>query len=164
MELEASAVVTAWPNISLIKVSGGLLKPLHITHSGDKSGRLFVVEQSGRIRIIRADTLLTAPFLDITERVLPGGERGLLSVAFPSGFASSGRFYVNYTRQPDGATVIARYRVTTNPDIADHLSEEVLLVISQPFANHNGGQLAFGARRLSIHRNGRRGVCWRSLQ
>jgi len=144
MQQEAAAVVTAWPNISLIKVSGGLLKPLHITHSGDKSARLFVVEQSGRIRIIRADKLLTAPFLDITDRVLSGGERGLLSVAFPPGFASSGRFYVYYTRLPDGATVIARYRVTAEPDIADHLTEEVLLVISQPFANHNGGQLAFG--------------------
>ena len=144
IQLEAAADVTVWPNISLIKVDGGLVHPVHITHSGDKSGRLFVVEQDGRIRIIRADTLLAAPFLDISDRVLFGGERGLLSVAFPPGFASSGRFFVNYTRQPDGATVIARYRVTTGPDIADHLSEEVLLVISQPFANHNGGQLAFG--------------------
>ena len=144
MQQEAAAVVTAWPNISLIKVSGGLVSPLHITHSGDKSGRLFVVEQGGRIRIIRADKLLATPFLDITDRVLSGVERGLLSAAFPPGFESSGSFYLNYTRQPDGATVIARYRVTTDPDIADHLSEEVLLVISQPFANHNGGQLAFG--------------------
>ena len=143
-QLEAVADVTVWPNISLIKVNGGLTHPVHITHSGDRSGRLFVVEQDGRIRIIKADTLLAAPFLDITDRVLFGGERGLLSVVFPPGFASSGSFYVNYTRQSDGATVIARYRVTTDPDIADHFSEEVLLVISQPFVNHNGGQLAFG--------------------
>jgi len=144
MPREAAAVVTAWPNISLIKMNGGLVHPVHITHAGDESGRLFVVEQGGRIRLVRADTLLAAPFLDIADRVLSGGERGLLSVAFPPHFASSGRFYVNYTRQPDGATVIARYLVTTDPDIADHSSEEVLLVISQPFANHNGGQLAFG--------------------
>ncbi|MHB8881081.1 MAG: PQQ-dependent sugar dehydrogenase [Thermodesulfovibrionales bacterium] len=144
MQSDAAALVTAWPDISLIKVSGGLGQPVHITHAGDKSGRLFAVEQDGRIRIIRADRLLLSPFLDIADRVLSGGERGLLSVAFPPGFASSGRFYVNYTRRPDGATVIARYRVTGDPDIADPSSEEVLLVISQPFANHNGGQAAFG--------------------
>ncbi|MFI5294608.1 MAG: PQQ-dependent sugar dehydrogenase [Thermodesulfovibrionales bacterium] len=144
MQHEAAAVVTAWPNISLIKVNGGLVHPVDITHAGDDSRRLFVVEQGGRIMIIRADVLLAAPFLDISDRVLSGGERGLLSVAFPPGFATSGRFYVNYTRQPDGATVVARYHVSANPDIADHLSEERLLVISQPFPNHNGGQLAFG--------------------
>lgn len=141
---EAAAVVTAWPNISLIKVTGGLVNPVHINHAGDGNKRLFVVEQIGRIRIIRADVLLAAPFLDISDLVLSGGERGLLSVAFPPGFATSGRFYVNYTRQPDGATVVARYHISADPDIADHLSEERLLVISQPFANHNGGQLAFG--------------------
>ncbi len=141
---EAVAVVTAWPNISLIKLNGGLVNPVHINHAGDGNRRLFVVEQIGRIRIIRADALLATPFLDISDRVLSGGERGLLSVAFPPGFAASGRFYVNYTRQPDGATVVARYHVSANPDIADHLSEEPLLVISQPFPNHNGGQLAFG--------------------
>ncbi len=141
---EAAAVVTAWPNISLLRLNGGLVHPVHITHAGDGSRRLFAVEQVGRIRIIRADSLLTAPFLDISDRVLSGGEQGLLSVAFPPGFESSGRFYVNYTRQPDGATVIARYRVTADPDITDQLSEEVLKVISQPFPNHNGGQLAFG--------------------
>jgi glucose/arabinose dehydrogenase len=134
----------AWPNISLVKETGGLTHPVHITNAGDDSRRLFVVEQGGRIRIIRADTLLAAPFLDISDRVLSGGERGLLSVAFPPGFAASGRFYVNYTRQPDGTTVIARYHLTADPDVAAQSSEEILLFISQPFPNHNGGQLAFG--------------------
>ncbi|TAN39743.1 MAG: hypothetical protein EPN25_10340 [Nitrospirae bacterium] len=144
MQCDAAALGTTWPDISLIKAGGGLAQPVHITHAGDKSGRLFAVEQDGRIRIIRAGRLLAAPFLDISGRVLSGGEQGLLSVAFPPGFASTGRFYVNYTRRPDGATVIARYRVTLDPDIADPSSEEVVLVINQPFANHNGGQMAFG--------------------
>ena len=74
-----------------------------------------------------------------------GGEQGLLSVAFPPGFASKGYFYVNYTRTPDGATVVARYRVSAgDANVADPASEEVVLTIPQPFANHNGGQLAFG--------------------
>jgi glucose/arabinose dehydrogenase len=108
---------------------------------------LFIVEQSGRIRIARGGVLLTTPFLDISStganRVLSGGEQGLLSAVFPPGFAQKGYFYVNYTRIPDGATVVARYFVTANPDIANPASEEIILNISQPFPNHNGGQLAF---------------------
>ncbi len=138
------AYALTWPGVSAVRMSGGLVQPVYVTHSGDGSGRLFAVEQGGRIRIIRSDALVAKPFLDITDRVLSGGERGLLSVAFPHGFATSGRFYVDYTRRPDGATVIARYRVTADADIAYSASEEVLLVIGQPFANHNGGQLAFG--------------------
>ncbi len=144
LQRETVVFAAAWPNISLIKECGGLIHPVHITHAGDGSGRLFVVEQEGRIRIIRAGAVIAAPLLDISGRVLFGGERGLLSVVFPPGYATSGRFYVNYTRKPDGATVIARYHVTADPDIADNLNEEPLLVIPQPFANHNGGQLAFG--------------------
>ncbi len=140
---DAHAAV-AWPDLFLIRAAGGTVNPVHITHAGDNSRRLFVVEQGGTIRIVRAGALLPVPFLAITDRVLSGGERGLLSVAFPPGFATSGRFYVNYTRKPDGATVIARYHVTADPDIADPSSEEVLLVISQPFANHNGGLVVFG--------------------
>jgi uncharacterized repeat protein (TIGR01451 family) len=123
-------------------VASGLASPVHITHAGDGSGRLFVVEQPGRVQIVQAGT--NALFLDITDRVMFGSERGLLSVAFPPGFASKGHFYVNYTRKPDGATVVARYRVTANPNVADPNSEQVILMVPQPYANHNGGQLAFG--------------------
>ena len=132
------------PQIALVPRFSGLAAPLGVIHAGDGTGNLYVVEQAGRIRLIDNGTLLSAPFLDISTRVLSGGEQGLLGLAFPPGFATSGRFYVNYTRIQDGATVIARFLRTVNPNVADNTSEVVLLVIPQPFANHNGGQLAFG--------------------
>jgi glucose/arabinose dehydrogenase len=125
-------------------VVSGLERPVQVIHAGDGSGRLFVVEQPGRIRIVRDGILLSTPFLDIVDRVKYGGERGLLSVAFPPGYASKSHFYVNYTRQPDGHTVVARYSLTADPDVADATSEQVILTVSQPYENHNGGQLAFG--------------------
>ena len=123
---------------------GGLVRSDYLTHAGDD--RLFVVEQPGRIRIIRDDRLLDRPYLDIVEKVsTSGNERGLLSVAFHPDYAANGQFFVNYTRQPDGATVIERYTVSPNdPDRADDQSGKVILVIAQPEANHNGGQLQFG--------------------
>lgn len=133
-----------FPRISLVTQATGLAQPVQVTHAGDGSGILFVVEQGGRIRTIRNGSPDAAPFLDIASRVLAGGERGLLGLAFSPGYATNGRFYVNYTRNPDGATVVARYSATGNPRLADPASEEVLLVIAQPFANHNGGQIAFG--------------------
>jgi glucose/arabinose dehydrogenase len=114
-----------------------------VTHAGDGSGRIFVVEQRGRVRIIMNGVLRAEPFLDISDRVSCCGERGLLSIAFPPGYATSGRFYVNYTNKA-GDTVVARYRVTADPGVADPGSEEVVLSVEQPYANHNGGQLAFG--------------------
>jgi glucose/arabinose dehydrogenase len=133
-----------WPQISTNFHAGGLDNPVHITHAGDASGRLFVVEQDGRIRIIKNGTLLSTPFLNITDRVgTDAPERGLLSVAFPPDYATQGFFYVNYTDKA-GDTVVARYQVTADPDIANPNSEEPVLTIDQPYANHNGGQLAFG--------------------
>ena len=146
-DAEAPALVT-WPQISLVQLVSGLSLPVHVTHAGDDSGWIFVVEQAGRIRIVRSGSLESTPFLDISpsgaNRVLCCGEQGLLSVAFPPGFAGKGHFYVDYTRKPDGATVVARYSVGTDPDLADPNSEQVILTINQPFTNHNGGQLAFG--------------------
>ncbi len=133
-----------WPEIELIKHIGGATNPVHITHAGDGSERLFVVEQSGCIRIAKNGFLLNTPFLDIVERAKCCNEQGLLSVAFPPNYASKGYFYVNYTINPSGDTIVARYLITDNPDAADPESEEVVLRIDQPFANHNGGQLAFG--------------------
>ena len=140
------------PQVSLMKLVGGLSQPVHITNAGDSSGRIFVVEQPGRIRIIRNGVLQPAAFLDISStaqnpadrKVLFGGEQGLLSVAFPPNFSQKGYFYVNYTRIPDGATIVARYFVTVDPDVADPASEQIILTVTQPFANHNGGQLVFG--------------------
>ena len=129
--------------ITLTRHVTGFDNPVHITHAGDGSQRLFVVEQEGRIRIVKSQTLLSTPFLDISARVSCCGERGLLSVAFPPNYANKGHFYVNYTNN-DGNTVIARYRATSDPDVANLNSEEILLTIEQPFPNHNGGQIAFG--------------------
>jgi len=136
--------------ITLTRVAGGFSQPLAITHAGDGSGRLFVVEQGGTIKIIRNGAVVPTPFLNITSLVTPtGGEQGLLGLAFPPGFALRGTFYVNYTdRTGIGNTVIARYGLTGNPDTADPASRQQLLNIVQPFANHNGGQLAFGPDSL----------------
>ena len=97
-----------WPDIALVEVASGFVRPVHVTHAGDGSGRLFVVEQNGRIRVVKDGIVWPAPFLDISERVSCCSERGLLSVAFPPDFALSKQyFYVNYTNA-DGTTVIAR--------------------------------------------------------
>ena len=136
---------TSWPQVSLSRVTGGFVLPVHVTHAGDGSDRIFVVEQGGRIRILDNGVALPSPFLDISSLVACCGEQGLLSVAFPPGFPAKQHFYVNYTRIADGATVVARYRVSAaDTNTADPASEEVLLTIPQPFSNHNGGQLAFG--------------------
>jgi glucose/arabinose dehydrogenase len=131
------------PDIAIDRYGEGFSSPVHITHAADGSGRLFVVEQSGRIRIIKGSGTLPVPFLDISDRVSCCGEQGLLSVAFPPDYAIKGHFYVNHTNL-SGDTVVARYRVSADPDVADAATEEILLTIAQPFANHNGGQLAFG--------------------
>jgi len=106
--------------------------------------RLFIVEQAGRVRVVKNGTLLADPFIDLTDRVLSGGERGLLSIAFHPHYASNGRFFLYYTNL-DGNLVIARYETDPNADTADSTTEKILLTIPHPGeANHNGGQLEFG--------------------
>ena len=134
---------SGWPRITLTRKTGGLEKPTSITHAGDGSKRLFVTEQEGRIIMLKNFVPEKTPFLDIRDRVGCCGERGLLSVVFPAGYAGKRYFYVNYTNK-NGDTVVARYRLTVDPDQADPKSEEAVLFVKQPFANHNGGQLAFG--------------------
>ena len=97
----------------------------------------------GKILIIKGDTVLPTPFLDINEKLSTGGERGLLGLAFHPRFSSNGRLFVNYTRAEDRATVIAEYRVSTNLNQASG-KEAILLIIPQPYGNHNGGMIAFG--------------------
>ncbi len=140
-----AAAAQALPQIRLTRVVGGLDAPVHLTHAGDRSGRLFVVEQGGVIRIIRDGRLLPRPFLDISARVISGGEMGLLSVAFHPRFASNGRFFVNYTANGERLrTVIAEYRASEgDPNVAGR-TERVLLTIDQPYRNHNGGLNLFG--------------------
>lgn len=123
-------------------VATGLDDPIYVTAPpGDP--RLFVVEQDGRIRIVKDGALLAAPFLDIEDRVASGGERGLFSVAFHPQYADNGFFYVDYT-DVDGDTRVERYRVGGDPDVADPASALEILSVDQPFANHNGGQIVFG--------------------
>jgi glucose/arabinose dehydrogenase len=118
---------------------------VYLTQPDDGTDRLFVVEQPGRIRVIANGQLRESPFLDITSQVLSAGnEQGLLSLAFHPNYKSNGLFFVNYTRQPDGATVIARYRVSGDPNVADPNSASTILTINQPQVNHNGGLVMFG--------------------
>ena len=135
--------VGAWsPTIALQQIADGFDRPLHITHAGDGSGRLFVVEKVGRIRIVRDGRVLPEPFLDITDRVgSRANEQGLLSVAFHPRYRENGWLFVNYTDN-DGDTVVSRFEATG--DRADPVSEQVVLTIGQPFANHNGGLIIFG--------------------
>ena len=114
-----------------------------IANAGDSSHRLFLVQLAGRILILKDGQTLEDPFLDIRSNVMAGGERGLLSLAFSPNYKSSGHFYVWYT-QPGGTTVLSRFKVSDDPDIANRPSEEVLLSVTQPYANHNGGRLQFG--------------------
>ncbi len=131
--------------LPLVAVATGLELPVDIVHAGDGGGRLFVAEKPGRVRIVRDGALVAQPLLDIAALVLSGDERGLLGLAFHPRFATTRQFYVNYTRKPDGATVVARYRVPeATPDVADPASAQELLVIAQPYANHNGGAVRFG--------------------
>lgn len=138
-----SSWAASWPDISVIQVANGLENPVYITHANDGRGRLFIVEQSGRVRIFTNGVLQPIAFLDISDRVSCCGERGLLSIAFPPSFATKNHFYVNYTNA-NGNTVISRFSVSGSGDTADPASESLILTIDQPFANHNGGQIAFG--------------------
>jgi len=129
--------------LELEVVIGGLEAPLDVATAGDGSGRLFVVEQAGRIRIVDEGTLGERPFLDVSARIASGGERGLLGLAFHPEFPVDPRLFVNYT-DLKGDTVIAEYTLAADAARADPDSELVLLRITQPFANHNGGSVGFG--------------------
>ena len=137
-------IPTIAQNINLETFASGFSSPVAITNAGDT--RLFVVQRSGAIRILNANgTINTTNFLNLSTIISSGGERGLLGLAFHPNYATNGYFYVNYTRTGDGATVIARYSVsTTNPDVADASSALILLTIPQPASNHNGGSVVFG--------------------
>lgn len=139
------AALAAQPGqVSLTTFSTGYTFPLFLTHAGD--ARIFVVEKDGRIRICnQAGVKNTTYFLDINSRVGSGGsEQGLLGLAFHPNYKQNGYFYVNYTDN-SGGTVISRFSVSAaDPDIADPNSEVILLTVTQPFTNHNGGCMQFG--------------------
>lgn len=128
--------------IGLNSFATGFTDPVEIVNAGDS--RLFVVQQNGIIKVVTATgTVNPTSFLNISTLISTGGERGLLGLAFHPNYATNGFFYVNYTNSA-GNTVIARYSVsTTNPDVAQ-TTGTILMTISQPFSNHNGGTIKFG--------------------
>jgi glucose/arabinose dehydrogenase len=125
-------------------VSSGLTNPVFLTQPLN-DGRIFVVEQAGRIRVVRDGVLQTTPFLDISSRVLSGGERGLLSVAFHPQYATNHYFYVYFTTQTNGDIRIERFTTTSNPEVADPTTSKLIITIPHSqFSNHNGGLVSFG--------------------
>lgn len=149
LALSSPPVITNGGNpvfLDAAQFATGFSSATDVTNAGDT--RLFVTEEAGRIKIVQDDgTVLGILFLDITDRVATGFQQGLLSLAFDPNYASNGYFYVYYTYEdstPQLYTRLSRFSVTTDPDVADPTSELVLLSISQPFGDNNGGDLNFG--------------------
>jgi glucose/arabinose dehydrogenase len=141
------------PELKVELAASGFEQPLLVTAppgegAPTEGGRLFVVERTGAVRIVKGGAVLPTPFLDVSGLITSsGGEQGLLGLAFPPTYAATGYFYINYTSGDVptlGRTVIARYTVSANPDVADGASGQIILTIDQPYENHNGGMLAFG--------------------
>jgi glucose/arabinose dehydrogenase len=130
--------------VGLEQVASGIGFPLYVTAPPGDTDRIFIVNKGGTIRIVKAGTLLTTPFLDITTLVSTGSEQGLLGLAFDPDYATNGRFVVHYTDVSGNTRVSTFLRATTDPDVADPSSEQLVLAVEQPFANHNGGQVLFG--------------------
>src|SRR5918999_2966159 len=146
------------PKIALIKVADGFNDPINVANAADGSGRLFVTERVGRVRVVAQDgTVAAEPFLDLTT-INPLGndvqtgfvEQGLYSIAFHPDFQENGYFYVHYSSLPfNGDGVIVRFQVDpASPDVMTpertNETARVIMRIEQPYYNHNGGQLAFG--------------------
>jgi glucose/arabinose dehydrogenase len=127
----------------LQQVASGLSSPLYLTAPPGDLSRLFIVEQTGAIRIIKDGTLLGVPFLDISAQVLAGGEQGLLGMAFDPDYATTARFVVHYTDLA-GDTRLSMFQISADPDIANAASQQIILTADQPYPNHNGGQVVFG--------------------
>ncbi len=138
----AGVVPVSGTSIKSQRIASGLTLPLFVAAPPRDVSRIFVIEKPGRIRIIKWGALLPTAFLDISAKVSTGGEQGLLGLAFHPNYVSNGRFFVNYT-DTSGNTVVAEYHVSANPDVAD-TTESLVLGVTQPFANHNGGDIMFG--------------------
>jgi glucose/arabinose dehydrogenase len=140
-----TATIPSNVRLRVREVVSGLSTPVFLS-APPSDARLFILEQPGRIRIVENGQLIATPFLDIAARIAPGHERGLLGLAFHPSFASNGFFYINFTDE-DGNTRVERYRVSADRNRADPASAFVIITIAQPFANHNGGMIAFGPDR-----------------
>lgn len=130
------------PSPSLLRITAALTSPVHATSPTGDVARLFVVEQRGTIRVVRNDTLLAAPFLDIRSLVSGGEEQGLLSMAFHPSYATNGYVYVSYT-DTIGTSKVVRYQVS-DAETADPATAFEILSVTQPYPNHNGGLITFG--------------------
>lgn len=145
-----SAGESAETPLTTIRVANGLRFPLFVTHAAGDFDRVFILEQEGKIQILKDGVILGTPYLDISSLTELDGELGLLGLAFHPDFQENGYFYVNYTKPlpvsrsdaPD--TVIARYQVSSNPDLADGGSAQIVMTFPQPYKNHNSGWLGFG--------------------
>lgn len=135
-----------FPKIKIEKIVDGLESPVYLTHAGDRSKRLFIVEQAGSIRVLKGGKLLSEPFLDIRDRVVFEGEMGLLSVAFHPNFSKNRRFFVNYTAKLKTKlySIVSEFHACEDLSAGQKDTERVLLKLSQPFPNHNGGLNLFG--------------------
>ena len=132
------------PYFTLVEVAGGFNQPLFLTNAADASGRLFVLERRGLIKLIKDGSVVSTPFLDIRSRVgSDSNEQGLLGLAFHPGYTSNGRVFIYYTDE-DGAITISEFALSSNPDQLDAGSEQILIKVSKTRTNHNGGTLAFG--------------------
>ena len=142
--LAGAARTAAPPGVILVRIRGSFAQPVYVAAPRGDTSRLFVVEKTGRIRIVKDGSVIARPFLDLSGIVTSDGERGLLSVAFDPRYAANRRFYVDYTNAA-GDTRVVRYLASArNPDRASAASRTVLLRVHQPYRNHNGGQLQFG--------------------
>ena len=139
----AGTPVAGIPALTARLVVSGLRDPLDLQSVREDRERVYVVEQDGRILVVRNGQVQAAAFLDVSDRISSGGERGLLGLAFHPRFAQNRRFFVNYT-DPRGDTRISEFQAAS-ADAADAATERVLLRVAQPFSNHNGGGLAFGS-------------------
>ncbi|HSI88318.1 MAG TPA: PQQ-dependent sugar dehydrogenase [Pyrinomonadaceae bacterium] len=152
--LAFSAALTAQTPIPIrlqLNYITGLSSPVLLTHAKDGSGRKFILERGGVIKVVQPGSTTPTIFVNITARVLSGGERGLLGLAFHPNFATNSYFFVNYTRQTDGATIVSRFTATSNNTQGDPNSERILLTIPQPFSNHNGGMIEFREDLPGVH-------------
>jgi glucose/arabinose dehydrogenase len=137
------------PNkLTVERIASGLSSPIGITNARDGSARLFIVQRGGQVRVIDADGVLSpTPFVDLSGRIVSGGEQGLLGLAFHPNFAANGRLFVDYTRSDGNGAwedVVSELNAPGDRSSADPSSERVLLAVPDPYTNHNGGQLAFG--------------------
>jgi glucose/arabinose dehydrogenase len=138
------AAAPADAQIALSLRASSLSRPVFLTGADDGTSRLFIVEQTGRIRILKGSTVLSTPFLSLAGSVSGGFEQGLLGLAFHPNYETNRKLYVNFTNKA-GNTVIREYRASaTNLNVVDTSTARRILKIDQPFANHNGGMLAFG--------------------